>query len=662
MNTILHYDPYSRLNQRLVDALGAGLAFLLAYQMRFEGRIPPASAQQMWLFLGAVMLGQVLVTSLLGNYRLVWRYFSLNDALLIARGYTLFSLLLLLVFIAVPDRLVLFRIPRSIIAIQSLLAMELALGARALRRLLHERWRIVASGDAPPEKAGRILLVGAGHAGTMVARELALRPGVEVAGFLDDDPKKRGAVIGGLPVLGPLSSLAAVVRERGCEEVVICIARASRDTLKRIWALAEPLPVRTRIVPTVEEILSGRRNIAAFRDVELSDLLHRSPVELRSGRAELVAAYRERRILVTGAGGSIGSELARQLFTLGPSELILLDKDENGLHETCLSLPSQPLAPDSGGPTVHPVVQDIRFPERLEAVFRRFRPEVVFHAAAHKHVHLMEVNPCEAILNNVVGTRNVVESSLSTRVARFVLISTDKAVKPTCIMGASKRLCEMLAQAAARSNGHGRYCAVRFGNVIGSRGSVVPIFRQQILAGQAVTLTHPDAERYLMTIPEAVTLLIEAGTLGERGEIFVLEMGQPIRIRDLAVELIEHSGLRPGHDIPIRVTSLAGGEKLSEELVDSATETLRPTAHAHIGVIESAPFGMEIFRRRLESLEAAARRDSAGDVIRLLEEFDFGFHPTRPQPPTAAEERVLRQAASARGALARWLPLPGGSS
>ncbi|HEV2378748.1 MAG TPA: nucleoside-diphosphate sugar epimerase/dehydratase [Terriglobia bacterium] len=656
MNRLLYYDPYSRLNQRLVDALGAGIAFLLAYQIRFEGWIPPDNAYQMWLLLGAVMLGQVLVNSLLGNYRLVWRYFSLADAMVVARSYTVSSVILLLVFFAVPDRLVLFRIPRSIIAIQSLIAMELALSARGLRRLLYERAHMMKSGPQSAT-AGRVLLVGAGHAGTMVAREIALRRDIKAIGFLDDDPKKGGAVICGLPVLGPLGALEAIVKEYGVEEVVISIARVSPETLKRVWALAEPLPVRTKIVPTVEEILSGRKNIAAFRDVDLADLLHRDPVQLHSERAELVAVYHGRRILVTGAGGSIGAELARQLFALQPCELILLDKDENGLHETCLGLPAA-----RGGVTVHPIVRDIRFAGHLETVFRLFRPEVVFHAAAHKHVHLMEANPCEAILNNVVGTWNVVESSLRTGVSRFVLISTDKAVKPSCVMGASKRICEMLVQTAQRSNGDGHYCAVRFGNVIGSRGSVVPIFRQQILEGQPITLTHPDAERYLMTIPEAVTLLVEAGTLGEGGEILVLEMGLPVRIRDLAVELIEHLGLRPGRDIPIRVTSLASGEKLTEELVDEATETLRPSRHEKIGVIESKPVDVEAFHRQLKTLEEAARRDSSGEVLRILEEFNIGFRPAR-RASAGSVGVGVPQAADLKGRLFGALfPVPGQSS
>jgi FlaA1/EpsC-like NDP-sugar epimerase len=651
MSALGSYDPYSRLNQRLVDGLLAGLAFYLAYQVRFEGHIPPDSAYQMWLLLGAIMLGQVVVSSLFGTYRLVWRYFSLADARVVARSYIAFSVLLLLIFLAVPDSWAVCRVPRSVIAIQSLISLQLALSARALRRLLHERVRVLGSSDGSVKL---ILLIGAGHAGTMVAREIALRPNIKAVGFLDDDPKKRGTVIGGLPVLGPLSALDAVVRRHGVEEVVVSIARAPRETLKRLWALVEPLPVRTKIVPTLEEILSGKKNIAGFRDVELSDLLGRDPVALPSDRAELLEAYGDRRILVTGAGGSIGSELVCQLFELKPAGLILLDKDENGLHETCLRLPtaSQPIS-------IHPVVADLRFAQRLGVIFRRFRPEVVFHAAAHKHVHLMEVNPCEAILNNVVGTRTVVEWSVAAGVSRFVLISTDKAVKPTCVMGASKRICEMLVQAAQTANGRSSYCAVRFGNVIGSRGSVVPIFRRQILEGQPITLTHPDAERYLMTIPEAVCLLIQAGTLGKSGEIFVLQMGQPVRIRQLAVDLIEHSGLRADRDIPITITQLRHGEKLTEELVDEARETLRPTRLEKISVIQARTFDREAFRPKLISLEEAARRDSVEDVTRILQEFDIGFRPAPPEPRGTGQEKVLRQAASAgQGSAAGLFPLP----
>jgi FlaA1/EpsC-like NDP-sugar epimerase len=653
MNALRQYDRYSRLNQRLLDALLVGLAFYLAYLIRFEGRIPPDSAFQMWLLLGPVMAGQILMSWLTGTYRLVWRYIGLTDALVVARGYALWSACLLIIFLAVPDRLVLLRIPRSVIVVHFLLSLELGLTARGLRRLLHERVHRRSPGTEV-SYVTRILLVGAGHAGTLVARELARRPELKAVGFLDDDPAKRGTVIGGLRVLGPLSALPSVVREEGVEEVVISIARASRDTLKRIWALTEPLPVRTKIVPTVEEILQGRKNVAAFRDVDLTDLLHREPVRLRRDQPELGAAYGGRRILVTGAGGSIGSELACQLLELGPAELILLDKDENGLHEACLRLPAALEAVP-----VHPVVRDIRSRERLEAVFGRFRPEVVFHAAAHKHVNLMEVNPCEAILNNVGGTRNVLECSLAAGVSRFVVISTDKAVRPTCVMGATKRLCEMLVESVAVPGA--RYGAVRFGNVIGSRGSVVPIFRQQILEGRPVTLTHLEAERYLMTIPEAVTLLLEAGTLADGGRIFVLDMGPPVRIRDLAVELIEHSGLRPGHDIPIKVTELGGGEKLREELVDPAAETLQPTTHPKIAVIEAARFDREEFGRQIQALEQAARREAAENVVRILQGFNFGFRPAVGEPRLRAA-KAASDSASLKETLWGLLPLPGQSS
>ncbi|MGH6631338.1 MAG: polysaccharide biosynthesis protein, partial [Burkholderiales bacterium] len=282
----------------------------------------------------------------------------------------------------------------------------------------------------------------------------------------------------------------------------------------------------------------------------MADLLGRETIESQADSSEVAPIYSGKRILITGAGGSIGSELSRQLYELKPSQLVLLDKDENGLNEIYVRLAS-----NSDGLPVHPVVADIRSRERLQGVFSRFRPEVVFHAAAHKHVPLMEMNPCEAILNNVVGTRNLVELSSTFGVSHFVFISTDKAVKPVSIMGASKRVCEMIVQAGGQ-NGSTRFSCVRFGNVMGSRGSVIPFFQQQIARGGPVTVTHPDVQRFLMTIPEAVRLVIRAGTLGSAGEIFILDMGDPVPILDLARDLIELSGLRPGKDIQIEVTQL----------------------------------------------------------------------------------------------------------
>jgi len=329
--------------------------------------------------------------------------------------------------------------------------------------------------------------------------------------------------------------------------------------------------------------------------------------------------YRGKRILITGAGGSIGSELAYQLCSVDPEQLILLDKDENGLNDSYLRLRTR--AP---GLSIYPVVADLRFPDRLRSIFEALSPDVVFHAAAHKHVHLMQMNPAEAVLNNVVGTMNLVDKSIGFGVSTFVMISTDKAVKPTSVMGATKRICEMIVQAQHRK-GDGNFCCVRFGNVLGSRGSVVPIFREQIAKGGPVTITHPDARRYLMTIPEAVCLLIQAGTLSSSGKTFVLEMGEPVLIRSLAQDLIELSGLRVGRDIKIQMTSLHQGEKLDEVLADDSTEQLLPTRFEKIHMINDIEVDSGCLSKKLRQLQAAAHRESREEIFAIFRDLNIGF-------------------------------------
>jgi len=610
------YEFYSSLNQRLIDVLVAGGAFYLAYQLRFDWKVDAFSAYQMWLLLFAIMAGRVAVNNAAGIYRLIWRFVSLSDAITVARSYALFSAMLLITRLVFPASLALLRIPVSIILIEFLVSLTGALGVRALRRVLYEKF---SGSSRTLRRKKQVLLIGAGHAGVMVTKELALHSDIKPVGFLDDDPRKIGRVIGGLSVLGPVSTLAAVVEQYGVEEVIICIARAPRGLLKRLWVLCEQLAVPTMIVPTFEEILQGKVNIAAFRNVEMSDLLGRETIQPTFTEGEVVSSYRGKRILVTGAGGSIGSELAYQLTKLHPSELILFDKDENGLNDARLRIGTH-----NGQTAVRAVVGDLRFPERLEAVFSSFRPEVVFHAAAHKHVYLMEANPCEAILNNVVGTRNLLVQSVAFGISRFVLISTDKAVKPTSIMGASKRICEMLVQSYQSCDGP-RFCAVRFGNVIGSRGSVVPIFKNQIARGEPITLTHPEVRRYLMTIPEAVYLLIHAGALASSGETFVLEMGEPVPILNLAQDLIELSGLRPGRDVQIEITGLHSGEKLTEVLFDEDKERLLPTRFDKVRLVDGVPFEQDGFRRKVPGLVEAAFRQDGHEVYRMLRKFDISF-------------------------------------
>ncbi len=631
----LPYDFYSSLNQKIIDAVIAGVSFYLAYQIRFEWHVPAASAYQLWLLLPAVMLGRVLLGACLGTYRLIWRYVGLNDAIVVVRNNLAFSLTLVALRFQPAQSPAVLRVPLSIIVIEFLLSLELALSARALRRLLYEG---LASRALNGNRGTRVLLIGAGRAGVMVAKEIASRSDLNPIGFLDDDPKKNGTVISGLRVLGPVTSLASIVRNHRVQEAIICIPRPPRNTLKRVWALCEELDLPVKIVPTLEEILQGKVSIAAFRSVEMSDLLSRDPINLALGDTDVAATYEGKRILITGAGGSIGAELACQLGKLKPAQIVLLDKDENGLNDTYLRMEA-----DSGQDWVFPVVADLRFLERLETVLSAFRPEVVFHAAAHKHVHLMEMNPSEAILNNVIGTRNLVERSVAFDVSRFVLVSTDKAVKPTSIMGASKRVCEMIVQ-AQRNDGRTRFCCVRFGNVLGSRGSVVPIFQKQIAQGGPVTVTHADAKRFLMTIPEAVFLLIQAGTLAHAGEIFVLEMGEPVSVDHLARNLIELSGLRPGRDVQIKITKLRRGEKLSELLVDESSEELRLTRFDKIRVIQEQPFSADGFAQELRALEEAAHRNSLPDIYQALLDLGTGFQISETEPSRLTPKTVPARA------------------
>jgi FlaA1/EpsC-like NDP-sugar epimerase len=616
----LEYDPYSGLNQQLIDSLIAGISFSVAYLARFDGHLPPESRYQMWYLLPAVMLGQAFFNLWLGTYRMVWRYVGLADAVTLTRNFAALPAVLLALRYATPAKLAWMQVPLGVILLAGLLSLLGSLTARAVRRLLDEG---LTSRTLNGAAAKPVLLVGAGRAGTIVAKEIRTRTDIRPVGFLDDDPKKLRTIICGLRVLGPVEGLAAAIQRHGVRQVMVCVAPLPLGTLKRIWATCEELSIPVKLIPSLEEILQGKATIANFRNVEMKDLLGRNPVELPAQDQELLETYSGKSILVTGAGGSIGSELAYQLTRLNPRRLILLDKDENGLNDTYLRLLELARGDLARGEIV-PVVADVRFSERVRSVFASHCPDVVFHAAAHKHVHLMEVNPCEAIANNVVGTRHLVEHSLAFGVGRFIQISTDKAVNPASVMGASKRVCEMIVQ-AQRNRKPTRFCCVRFGNVLGSRGSVVPIFQKQILQGGPVTLTHPDAQRFLMTIPEAVCLLIQAGTLADVREIFTLDMGEPVLIQNLARDLIQLSGLCPGRDIPIQVTHMHRGEKLTEALVDESTETVEKTRFEKVQKISSQPFDVEAFFVKLKSLERAALRGSQDQVYDLLTELNMGF-------------------------------------
>lgn len=442
----------------------------------------------------------------------------------------------------------------------------------------------------------------------MMVREMLRHPeaGMVPVGFLDDDPLKRRQRIAGRPVLGRLDQLSTIVRAHNVEEVLIAIPSADSDTVRRVVRLAAEAGVKSRTLPPLHELVSGQVQISQIREIDVEDLLGRDPVRLDS---EPIERYvRGRTVLVTGAGGSIGSEIVRQIAPFEPACVLLLGRGENSVY-----LVDRELGRAHPQIERHALICDVRDEASLRSVFAQFRPDVVFHAAAHKHVPLMERNPEQAVLNNVGGTRNLVELALEYGVERLVNVSTDKAVNPTNVMGASKRVAEMIVSDGARRCGGGcTMVSVRFGNVLGSRGSVIPLFRDQIQRGGPVTVTHPEMVRYFMTIPEAAQLVLQAGALAETGRVYVLDMGAPVRIADLARDLILLSGLEPGRDIEIEYSGARPGEKLFEELL-TAEEGTEPSPHEKIFVArKAAPAGD--LQTRLDALFTAARVGDGEDI------------------------------------------------
>jgi len=548
----------SRTTQLLIDASIVALSLAIAYWIRFEGDIPEPDKNKLLSLLPYVVLLRILANYLLGVYSLVWRYVSLSDIPIMLKPIGACSLIFLSLRLFLPPDYAQYKLPLSVISVEFLLVFLGFLGARVLRRILYERAsRRVAGGC---EK--RVLLVGAGLGGIMAVREVERNRGLglKIVGFVDDNQKKVNTVIAGIKVLGTTANLEQLVHRLAIEEVIITIALASRKDIRRIVKICEAVPVKVKIIPGLYEILSGSVSVSKFREVRIEDLLGRDVVEFDNEAPEVQERFSGKRILITGAGGSIGSELCRQILRLHPQELILLDKDENSLFEIDAELRGLALC------QITAVIADIRDQSHLKDIFQRHLPQVIFHAAAYKHVPLMELNPAEAILNNVIGTKHLVDLVDPYAVETFVMLSTDKAVNPANIMGASKRLAEMIVQTKALGS-KTRLSCVRFGNVLGSRGSVVPIFQKQIAKGGPVTVTHPEVTRYFMTIPEAVYLVIQAGSLGRSGEIFILDMGEPVRIVDLAKDLIHLSGLKVGEDIDIEFIGLRPGEKLHEELL-----------------------------------------------------------------------------------------------
>jgi FlaA1/EpsC-like NDP-sugar epimerase len=507
-------------------------------------------------------------------YQRLWVYASVQELKLIVAAVTTASLLISVVMVSFFNLGFFTGFPRSVLAIDWLLSIFMVGGLRFTVRLLAEN-KMLSSMPSKSPHARHTLIVGAGDAGALVVRELQKNPQVNLVpvGFLDDNPSKQKQQIYGVPVIGTLNDLAHVLDNHHVDEITIAIPSAPGKVMRLVADVCRLKGVPFRTMPGIFELLGGKVSVSRLREVDITDLLRREPTRVKD---EIIGETISGKIvLVTGAGGSIGSELCRQISRWGPSELILLGHGENSIFEAYLELeqsfPSLPILP---------VIADVRDKGRLSQIFEQHRPQVVFHAAAHKHVPLMETNVVEAVTNNVQGTRNLVEVCLKCNVERLVMISTDKAIRPVNVMGATKRIAEMVVLDAAERYGVS-YSVVRFGNVLGSRGSVVPLFKRQIQKGGPITITHPDMKRYFMTIPEAVYLVLQAAGLGQGGETFVLNMGQPVRILDLAEDLIRLSGLEPGRDIEIVFTGIRPGEKLAEDLWDEGYSYKR-TEHPDI--------------------------------------------------------------------------------
>jgi len=599
-----------------VIAFAASLAFsfLVANNMQFRQEWLIEQYPLLLLFTLAVKLP---VFGFFKQYRGWWRYVSISDLLGILRAALVSTLIIVTIWFVVMLRIPAVRhaLPLGIADISQGVFMAdlfgtilLPAGLRMIIRLYHEEFRSVEG-----RRLKRFLIVGAGNAGEALLREIHRMPVIQydVVGFIDDDPIKQGISIHGIPVLGTVDKLPAICKERNIEEIAIAMPSATRQQLRHVIQVCEGTKIRFRTVPSITDIASGKLRVSQIRDVDINDLLGREVVQLD---LDLIEAFaRDKTILVTGAGGSIGSEMCRQICQFRPKSLLLVEQAENPLFYVERDLRRQ--FPDI---LLRPIICDITDRSRVEDIFHCHQPQIVIHAAAHKHVPLMELNPGEAIKNNVLGTQVAADTADRCGATHFVMISTDKAVNPTSIMGCSKRIAEMYIQDLSRTS-KTQLITVRFGNVLASEGSVVPTFKKQIAEGGPVTVTHPEMKRYFMTIPEASQLVLQAATMGKGGEIFVLDMGEPVKIVDLANMLITLSGFRPGEDIEVVFTGPRPGEKLFEELRIEG-EDMQRTHHPKISIWRNIPMDRIRLRAGISALLAIATAGSPDATARRIKE------------------------------------------
>jgi len=583
-------------------------AAIVAFAARYEGPWPADAAGMLWAVILIGVPTKLLLLVALGLYSRLWRYASVADLERLLLGAGACAAVDVVLGLAVMPALGIIphRLSYAVILLDACLgALAIAL-PRFTMRVLVRRGR-----HSRDESFRRTIVVGAGVAGGMIMRELTenAQLGMYPVALLDDDPSKRGQRLHNVPVVGSVPELPRVAAAVAATDVVIAMPSASGRAIREVVRVARTAGLATHTVPGLYEILSGEKRVSALRQIEIQDLLRRDPI--KTDLAQVASLVRDRVVMVTGAGGSIGSELCRQLARLEPRRLIAVGRGENSIFELL-----QEMGRTFPRLKVDPIIADVRDYTRMASVIGLYRPYSVFHAAAHKHVPLMEQNVTEAVLNNVLGTQNVVTLSAAHDVQHFVLISTDKAVRPTSVMGVTKRIAEHVVHECAVERQSG-YVAVRFGNVLGSRGSVVPTFMRQIAEGGPVTITHPDMSRYFMTIPEAVQLVLQAAALGDQGEVFVLDMGEPVRVFDLALDLIRLSGLEPGVDVEVNFTGVRPGEKLFEELFFQGAQMV-PTDHPKILRARDAATSEHSRGDIAELIQAARENRSAGEIRRLL--------------------------------------------
>lgn len=579
----------------------------------------------LWMIAVALLI-KPLVYYFFNLYRRLWVYASMQEMRVIVVAVSTASILVSLAMLGLFSLQVFTGFPRGVLVIDWLLSILLVGGVRFAVRLFAEN-RVAAMIPGRFSRRKRALVVGAGDAGALVVRELQKNVNSEISPicFLDDDQTKQKHQIYGVPVVGRINDLGKALENQRIDEVIIAIPSAPGKVVRYVAEVCQKKAVPYRTMPGIYELIGGKVSVNRLREVDITDLLRREQINVH--QAGIENAIRDKTVLVTGGGGSIGLELCRQISRWGPKELIILGHGENSVFEAMLELKSR--YPDI---SVRPVIADLRDEIRLANIFKVHHPDIVFHAAAHKHVPLMEMNVDEAITNNIVGTQNIVNAAASNGVQQLVMISSDKAIRPANVMGATKRIAEMIVLDAA-SRFQKSFSVVRFGNVLGSRGSVVPIFKQQIAKGGPITITHPDMQRYFMTIPEAVHLVLQAASIGEGNEKFVLNMGSQIRILDLANDLIRLSGLEPGKDIGIVFTGIRPGEKLREDLWDEGHE-FQPTKHPDIFRDDSCECLMgddlEVVVRKLIEM---ARRGDVDDILKYLDEVIPGASVSTAAPP-----------------------------